>query len=66
MKFFHVIIFFFCATLFSQEFKHSGFIYDTNGTGVPNIPVGLYGRRTDPYDVSFPTYPSGLLYQVVV
>lgn len=62
MKFLHIIIFFFCATLFSQEFKHSGFIYDTNGTGVPNIPVGLYGRRTDPYDITFPTYPSGLTY----
>jgi hypothetical protein len=56
-----ILIFLLLSTcLYSQEFKHSGFVYDSNGTGIANIPVNLFGRRTDPYAITFPTYPSGL------
>ena len=47
----------------SQEFKYSGYLYGGTGSPKVGVPVKLFGKRTDPYDVSFPSYPStGLSY----
>jgi hypothetical protein len=43
---------------YSQEFKYSGYVYGGTGLAKSGVPVNLYGKRTDPYDVSFPSYPS--------
>lgn len=40
----------------AQPFTHSGYVYGANEQGLSNIPVNLYGRRTDPYEITFPTY----------
>lgn len=42
----------------AQEFKYSGYIYGGTGSPKSGVPVKLYGKRTDPYDVTFPSYPS--------
>lgn len=47
-------------TLTAQPFTYSGYVYGANGQGLQNIPVKLFGKRTDPYEISFPTYsPAG-------
>jgi len=43
---------------YSQEFKYSGYVYGGTGSAKSGVPVKLYGKRTDPYDVTFPSYPS--------
>jgi len=42
----------------AQPFTHSGYVYNSKEQGISQIPVKLYGKRTDPYDVTFPAYPS--------
>lgn len=44
----------------AQPFTHSGYVYGANEQGLSNIPINLYGKRMDPYEVTFPTYPTGL------
>lgn len=40
----------------AQPFTYSGYVYGSNEQGLSSIPVNLYGRRTDPYEVTFPNY----------
>ena len=40
----------------TQPFTYSGYVYGANNQGISNAPVNLYGKRTDPYDVTFPSY----------
>lgn len=46
-----------CTNVYSQEFKYSGYVYGGSGAPRSGVAVKLYGKRTDPYDVSFPIYP---------
>lgn len=46
----------------SQPFTYSGFVRGANEQGLSNIPVNLYGRRTDPYEVTFPSYSTAAAY----
>ncbi len=48
----------------AQPFTYSGFVRGANEQGLSNIPVTLWGRRTDPYDVSFPSYSTATAYNV--
>ena len=45
-------------TIYAQEFKYSGVIYNAAEVGMQNIPVKLYGKRTAMYSISQPTYTS--------
>ena len=49
-------------SVYSQPFTYSGYVYGTNGQGLQNIPVLLYGKRIVQYEVTFPTYPTSLSY----
>ncbi len=51
-------IFLTCLNLISlaQPFSYSGWVKGANEQGLANIPVTLWGRRTDPYDITYPTY----------
>jgi len=51
-----------CELVQAQPFTHSGFVLGANEQGLANIPVSLYGRRTDPYDITYPTYPANANY----
>lgn len=53
-----VIIFFLIFTMLgkTQPFTYSGYVYNSAEQGLQDIPVNLYGKRTDPYNVTFPTY----------
>lgn len=46
----------------SQPFTYSGTVKGANEQGLSNIPVSLYARRTDPYDVTFPSYTTAAAY----
>jgi hypothetical protein len=48
----------------AQPFTYSGYVKGANEQGLSNIPVTLWGRRTDPYDVTFPTYSTATAYNV--
>jgi hypothetical protein len=48
----------------AQPFTYSGYVKGVNEQGLSNIPVTLWGRRTDPYDVTFPTYSTATAYNV--
>ena len=50
------IVYFTIFSLNSQPFTYSGYVYGSNNQGLLNIPVNLYGRRMDPYEVTSPTY----------
>ncbi len=43
-------------TIYAQEFKYSGVIYNAAEVGMQNIPVKLYGKRTAMYSINQPTY----------
>lgn len=43
-------------SLFSQEFSHSGTIFDGNEKGVQNIEVQLFTRNISSYEITNPTY----------
>lgn len=42
--------------LYSQEFSHSGYVYDGNEVGIQNITVELHTRNTSSYEITTPTY----------
>ena len=52
----------FCSIVQAQPFTYSGLVLGANEQGLANIPVSLYGRRTDPYDVTYPSYPANANY----
>lgn len=52
----YIILLLFSILSFGQEFKYSGFIYNSNNVGVPNIPVKLMTKRIAQYEISYPTY----------
>ena len=62
MKKLVAIILLFCSIIQAQPFTYSGLVLGANEQGLANIPVSLYGRRTDPYDVTYPTYPANAVY----
>jgi hypothetical protein len=57
-----LIIFLFAITLHAQPFTYSGYVYGSNGQGLSNVPVSLYGKRIAPYEISFPTYSTAASY----
>ncbi len=48
----------------SQPFTYAGYVKGANEQGLSNIPVTLWGKRTDPYDVTYPTYSTATAYNV--
>jgi len=48
----------------AQPFSYSGYVYGANDQGLANIPVSLYGKRVDPYEVTFPTYNTATAFNV--
>lgn len=40
----------------AQPFTYSGWVKGANEQGLSNVPVTLWGRRTDPYEITYPTY----------
>ena len=66
MRLIILTIFLTCINLLglAQPFTYSGFVRGANEQGLANIPVTLWGRRTDPYDVTFPTYSTATAYNV--
>ena len=59
-----IIAIFFAISLQAQPFTYSGLVLGANEQGLANIPVSLYGKNTDPYVVSFPSYPANATYTV--
>ncbi len=47
---------------FAQPFTYSGYVKGANEQGLSNIPIALWGKRTDPYDVTFPSYSTAASY----
>jgi hypothetical protein len=56
------IVLFTFFSLDAQPFTYSGYVYGANNQGISNVPVNLYGRRVDPYEVTFPTYSTAVAY----
>lgn len=57
MKLLSTILFIFVSiSSFSQEFTHSGTIFDGNEKGVQNIEVQLHTKNISSYEISNPTY----------
>ena len=56
------ILILFCALSKAQPFTYYGSVLGANEQGLANIPVSLYGRNTDPYTISFPSYPTNTTY----
>lgn len=46
----------------AQPFTYSGYVKGSNEQGLQNIPVNLYGKRTDPYEITFPSYSTATAY----
>jgi hypothetical protein len=55
-RLFSLILFGFTLGSLSQEFSHSGYVYDGNEVGVQNIRVELHTRNTSSYEITNPTY----------
>ncbi len=51
-----ILVIFNLFGLKSQPFTYSGYVKGSNEQGIANIPVTLWGKRTDPYEVTFPSY----------
>jgi len=66
MRLIILIILLTCINLIglAQPFTYSGYVKGANEQGLSNIPVTLWGKRTDPYDVSYPTYSTATAYNV--
>jgi hypothetical protein len=66
MRLIILTIFLTCLNFISlaQPFTYSGWVRGANEQGLANIPVTLWGRRTDPYDVTFPAYSTATAYNV--
>jgi hypothetical protein len=62
MKNLCLILLFVYSIINAQPFTYSGLVLGPNEQGIPNIPVSLYGKRTDPYDVTYPNYPANANY----
>ena len=56
------IVLFTFFSLDAQPFTYSGYVYGANNQGISNVPVNLYGRRVDPYEVTFPGYSTAAAY----
>jgi hypothetical protein len=48
----------------AQPFSYSGYVYGANDQGLSNIPVSLYGKRVDPFEVTFPVYNTATAFNV--
>ena len=48
----------------AQPFSYSGYVYGANDQGLVNVPVSLYGKRVDPFEVTFPTYNTATAFNV--
>ena len=48
----------------AQPFSYSGYVYGANDQGLSNIPVSLYGKRVDPFEVTFPAYNTATAFNV--
>ena len=48
----------------AQPFSYSGYVYGANDQGLVNVPVSLYGKRIDPFEVTFPTYNTATAFNV--
>ena len=46
----------------AQPFSYSGWVRGANEQGIANVPVTLWGRRTDPYDITYPAYSTAASY----
>jgi hypothetical protein len=46
----------------AQPFTYSGWVKGANEQGLSNVPVTLWGRRTDPYDITYPAYSTAASY----
>lgn len=46
----------------AQPFTYSGWVKGANEQGLANVPVSLWGRRTDPYEITYPTYSTAAAY----
>jgi hypothetical protein len=56
-KYFLIFLFFIYPFIcISQEFTHSGFVYDSKDNGIENIPVELYKRGKSDYLITQPEY----------
>ena len=64
MRLIILTIFLTCLNFISlaQPFSYSGWVRDANEQGLANIPVTLWGRRTDPYDITYPAYSTAAPY----
>lgn len=51
-----IISFFLVGILHGQEFTFSGYVYDSDQTGIANIPVELHTRSISNYEINQPTY----------
>lgn len=51
-------------TVDAQPFTYSGYVYGANDQGLSNIPVSLYARRIDPFEITFPTYTTATAFNV--
>jgi hypothetical protein len=59
-----ISLFLISISLYSQEFKYYGGVFNSNEVGISNIPVKLYSKRTSVYDITFPTYPVSPSYNI--
>jgi len=57
-----ILILVFNLSSIGQPFTHSGVVYGSNGQGLKDIPVLLYGKRIASYEVTFPNYPVSVSY----
>lgn len=57
-----LILLFNVCDVVAQPFTYSGWVRDANEQGLANIPVTLWGRRTDPYDITYPAYSTAAPY----
>lgn len=61
-QFFFILFIILSSTTFAQPFTYSGYVKGANEQGLQNIPVSLYGKRTDPYEITFPSYSTAASY----
>jgi hypothetical protein len=57
-----VLLTFLNLVCLAQPFSYSGWVKGANEQGLANVPVELWGRRTDPYEVTFPSYSTAASY----
>jgi hypothetical protein len=57
-----LLVIFNIFTIDAQPFTYSGWVKGANEQGLANVPVTLWGRRTDPYDITYPAYSTAAAY----